>query len=73
MNLKYQTPLYVIATQETTEHLEKIQPPECFKEMNRVGREFIACMQFSSSAERALAREIFEKSWRLARYYKELE
>ena len=70
--MKYEVPLHLVGVWETADELKKLQPEECLKEMDRVGKEFICCLQFSSSAERALAKEIFECSWRLSRYYKEL-
>jgi hypothetical protein len=70
--MKYEVPLYMVGFWETTDALKGLQTKECKEEMEKIVREFISCLVFSSSAERALAKEIFECSWRLSRYYKEL-
>jgi hypothetical protein len=70
--MKYEVPIHLVGVWETTDSLKELQSEECKKEMNRIEKEFISCLRFTSSAERALAKEIFECSWRLSRYYKEL-
>lgn len=70
--MKYVAPIYKVGIYETADDLKELQSQDCKKEMEKVRKEFISCYSFISSAERALAIEIFESAWRLARYYEEL-